>query len=1512
MEARSITLKDGTILIVGGHDASNVLKSCEIYDPALDKWTLTDSLHTQRFRHEMQLLPDGRVLAFGGLTNLVTATTATAEIYDPLAGRWLVTGSMHDPREGHASCVLGDGKVMTVSGLNANTVVYLYSCETYDASTGAWTYVASAPSALSGMAALYSPILNKVFMCSGGTGSAGIYSHGVNVYDVSSNSWTSSTPLVDAHVNCDRTSSIASSGKLYLFGGRSGTSSTTSRVEYYDIGTQSWLQGGFLSMSPWQGLAYEVLPDSFLVVGGVRDPSFSTVTDSTNWFGVKSNSVNPGPLMLTARFYGCGSVLHLPSLTQCFHGGAVLVFGGRTNGNQIVASCERLEFGQYLQAALSGSDTLVLCQGDTTTLRAKLNSPDSAVVVAHWYDGPTSIPAATGFNYHISDTVSPGTHLYFMFATDTNGCAVSTDSCFVTVRARPVLTMGAALTICGGTGLNLPTTVTSGAPPYHFKWTPSYGLNNDTILQPFASPSSTTRYKLVVTDVNGCMNADSLLVTVNPAPVISLGPARKVCSGFGIPIGAPATGGTPPFLYQWSPATGLSSTTVAIPFATPLVTTKYTATVTDARGCQAHDTITLSVNQAPQVKAGGNITICQFSPRQIGGLATGQAAPFSYQWSPTLGLSSPTIARPLAGPSVTTTYYVTVTDTNGCQARDSVIVSVHPAPSANPGRDSTICAGSPVTLGLPATGGTPPYRYDWYPAAGLSSNIIEQPTATPTATTKYTMTVTDVNGCQSSSDVTITVPESHLDIHGPLSVCLNSGASYSTTGISGGLYQWVLSGGGSISGGATSTSAQVQWVTAGHWGMTLKQTNTLGCEKDTTVVITVDSSLSVPVVPTGPITLCNGDTVVLHAGEGFTSYAWSDGSSKDSLVVTKSGSYGVSVVGSGGCMGTSIPTIVNVSSTPKPSPVILAPSLTFCEGDSIVLSTTQSYRLYYWSDSESAASIVVKKAGSYQVTVTDSNGCSGASSIISVSSVPKPVAAITPSGPIKLCEGETTVLTASGGASYFWSDSERTPSIVVSKTGSYWVGVSNGNGCVDTSTPIQVTVNPSLHPVISGPVAVCPNSRSIYNVSGVSDQSDLWRLVGGNLAGGVPPNQLIVDWGAAGTGSITYTATDTLTGCSGSASLDITIDNTLVPQITSDGPAAFCAGDSVKLDGGAGYATYQWQLGGVDIPGQSSETMIAKSSGDYAVQVSNGGSCSGASKVFTVTVYPQPIKPVISLQGVSISSTPAATYSWKRNDTLIPGATTQVITPSEAALFTVTITDANGCSATSDPFDFTSTAKASVALGAYEFEKVGLPVSIPLTMENSSNLLENGAATYVAKIRFDNALLAPTGATPVGIVVGTDRIIRVSDSVRLTSGLLQTLHFTALESADSCTPVIIDSFYFPHANVDVTKTNGVFCIAGPCGPIFVSNGGKAFWIRSIRPNPSLGEFTIDYQLTQEGQTLLALEDVLGRSAKVLKNNWMAPGEYHETYQTQDISSGTYRLVLRSPSGSVSRLMQMLK
>jgi len=324
----------------------------------------------------------------------------------------------------------------------------------------------------------------------------------------------------------------------------------------------------------------------------------------------------------------------------------------------------------------------------------------------------------------------------------------------------------------------------------------------------------------------GCTASSNTQVTVNPAPDASVGPDLAICDGNSIQISP--VNNTPNGNYVWSPATGLSNANISNPNASPTQTTIYSLTVTDANGCVDSDDLTLTVNPLPIADAGVDVAICDGDVTTLS--ASGGTA---FSWSPSTDLSNPNIASPQANPTTTVLYTVTVTDANGCIDTDDVTVTVNPLPTVDGGIDQSICNGDNVTLG--ASGAS---TYSWNPTADLDDPNVSAPTFNGSNTTTLTVTGTDVNGCQNTDDVTITVFQlPTASFTDPADQCMGNATQFTDASTGTGLnYNWSF---GDASAADATQNPTHTYLTSGDFIVSLTVTDANGCQDATTGTATV-------------------------------------------------------------------------------------------------------------------------------------------------------------------------------------------------------------------------------------------------------------------------------------------------------------------------------------------------------------------------------------------------------------------------------------------------------------------------------------------------------------------------------------------------------------------------------------------------------------------------------------------------------------------------------------------------
>ncbi len=641
-----------------------------------------------------------------------------------------------------------------------------------------------------------------------------------------------------------------------------------------------------------------------------------------------------------------------------------------------------------------------------------------------------------------SSSISASTGNYSVTVTDGNGCTAS-DTIGVTIHNLPIANLGADTSQCGdsvtlnagtfssyawSTGASSSSIAVSTTGNYNVTVTDGNGcIDSDTIgvtihnlpianlgadtsqcgdsvtlnagtFSSYAwstgassssiSASTTSSYSVTVTDGNGCTDSDTIGVTIHNLPIANLGADTSQCGG-SITLNAGTFGS-----YAWS--TGASSSSIAVS------TGNYNVTVTDGNGCTDSDTIGVTIQSLPNVNLGPDTTQCS------GFIFLSPGSFNSYTWSN--GSNQSFITAFMSG-----NYWVTATDTNGCVATDSIQISIFNNPVPNLGLDTTQCGGSVALYpGLFI-------QYDWN--TGNSSSI-----ETVDSSGTYSVIVTDSNGCIAKDSIQVTIhslPTVNLGVDTTQcggSVTLNAGTFSS--------YAW--------STGAFTSSIAAS--TTGNYDVTITDGN--GCTDSDTMGVTIHS---LPSVNLGLDTSQCGGSIILNAGT-FSSYAWSTGATTNSITASTTSSYNVTVTDGNGC--TDKDTIeVNIYSLPS---VNLGADTSQC-GGSIILNAG-TFSSYAWSTGATTTSITASTTDSYNVTVTDGNGCQDKDTI-------EVTLYILEDDFLKddttLCRDET--LDAKQGANFLWHNGETTQIISASISEKYWVNKTDNNGCVISDT-INVTV----------------------------------------------------------------------------------------------------------------------------------------------------------------------------------------------------------------------------------------------------------------------------------------------------------------------------------------------------------------------------------------------------------------------------------------------------------------------
>lgn len=889
------------------------------------------------------------------------------------------------------------------------------------------------------------------------------------------------------------------------------------------------------------------------------------------------------------------------------------------------------------------------CQGGSVTLTA---SPQVAGSTYLWSSGATTASI-------VANTTSTNT----VTITNAAGCATTASAVTVTVNPLPTATITAsgATTFCQGGSVTL---TANGGTGLSYQW--SNGSNNQTL-----NVTTAGSYTVTVTDANGCSSTSAAtVVTVNSLPS-----APAVTGTAAVCVGSTTLLSTTASNPVWSSANTAVATVAANGLVTGVSagTVAMTYTTTNANGCVNSQSVTVTVNTLPTaaISTVGATTFCQGGSVTLLASSPTAGMTYTYQWrlngTAITGATASTYVANASG-----AYAVTITTNSGCSATSATTtVTVNPLPvlAANAGATS-VCENSTAVITNAQAGGL-------WSTANNTVATINATTGTVTGvnpgTTSLTYTFTNANGCVNSVSTNFTVnalPSAVITAGGATTFC--QGGSVVLTASTGTSYLW--------STGATTQSITVSTTQ----DVSVTVTNANGCAATSAVTSVVVNALPLAnITSLNGNSFCQGGSVTLVASNG-AAYAWSNGAITQSITLSASASVTVTVTNSDGCSATSAPFAVTMNPAPVAT-VTAGGSTTFCAGGSVTL-TAPVAASYVWSSGETTQSIVASVDGPYSVTITDGNGCSATSANTNITVLAVPVVQAI-AGSNAVCEGGTTTLTNAtiGGT---WSSSN-TGAATVNAAG-LLTGVSNGattitysvtnaNGC---TTAVQFNVNVNANPVltaISGAAAVCEGSSTTLanaQAGGIWSSSDVAvaEVAANGSVTGINP----------GAATISYTYTNAA-GCTAQVSTSLQINALPVATVTASGATTFCAGGSVTLTAPAGM-TYAWSTG------ESTQAITATTTGSYSVVITNANGCSATSAPLVVTVN---ALPAVSIANVGATSFCAGgsvtliaplnsnyTYSWNNGVGAITGASNNTYVANATGSYSLTVTDANGCTAT--------------------------------------------------------------------------------------------------------------------------------------------------------------------------------------------------------------------------------------
>lgn len=675
----------------------------------------------------------------------------------------------------------------------------------------------------------------------------------------------------------------------------------------------------------------------------------------------------------------------------------------------------------------------------SVTHNSCFNSCNGSAVITQSGLAPFTYMWSNGDTVSSPDSLCAGT--YYVTVTNAFGCAVL-DSVIIT-EPLPLtdslsLTNPVCALQCNGTASAF-TNNAQGAVSYLWNSIPAQTVQT-------ADSLCAGIYTVVITDSAGCSVTDSVTL-VDPLPnFASINPNLPTCFGGCNGFAVAVSNGIPPFSYSWATIPVQTTDT-----ANNLCAGLYDVTVTDSLGCTALAAITIGEPAPDTLAFTSTQPFCNAGCNGTATVNSSGVSPYTYSWQTVPNQTLQTAFGLCAG-----IYAVTVTDSLGCTATDSILVN-EPIPNLasfiyTPVECASVCNGTATA----ASTGISPFTYLW-------STTDTTQTIDSLCLGNYTVTVTDSLGCSADTVVVI-------DVAAPLPLVFTvqpSGCNGECTGsasvtLNGSVvvsYLWSV-------GDSTQT---IDSLCAGQYSATL--IDSMGCSfTDTMQIIPATFSLNSVITPPVCAGQCNANITITPSGIPPYSILWASGDSTsfflDSLCA---GVYPVTVIDSINCMAidsiliTDPPSITNTFSVTNPK----CPG--FCDGEVTVNAQGNGSLTYVWNtvppQSDTTASNLCQ--GYAVVTISDINGCQKTDSALLVEPPPiiigKNILNVSCSGQ---CDGfiGLNVFGGTPGYTYVWSNGFTIPNLLNLCPGTYTVTVTDFNNCTKMDStiitePLPITIS---------------------------------------------------------------------------------------------------------------------------------------------------------------------------------------------------------------------------------------------------------------------------------------------------------------------------------------------------------------------------------------------------------------------------------------------------------------------
>lgn len=493
----------------------------------------------------------------------------------------------------------------------------------------------------------------------------------------------------------------------------------------------------------------------------------------------------------------------------------------------------------------TGTQVDVLCNGSATGSATVVPSGGIVPYTYNWTLGGGTTATASNL----------AANTYTVTITDNIACQ-ATRSFTITQPATAVTATTSQTNVScnGGNDGTATVTASAGTPGYTYLWSPG-GSTAAT-----ATGLTQGTYTCTIKDANLCQITRNVTVTEPAVLAATTSQTDLLCNGAtNGSAGVTPTGGTPPYTYSWSPGGATTATIANIGQGT------YTCIIKDSKNCQIVRNITLTQPAAALTAITSKTDVsCNGGSNGTATItASGGTAPYTYLWTPSGGTGATASGLPQG------TYTCTIKDNNLCQITRNVTITEPAALGATTSQTDVLCNGATTGVGtVTASGGTPPYTYNWTPSGGTAA------TATNLAAGSYVCTIKDNNLCQIVRNFTIAQPATALTaIASKIDVSCNGGSNGTAMVTpSGGTppYTYAWSPGG-------ATTAAISGLTQGTYTCTIKDNNLCQITRN----VTLGQPSAIQVAASADVSICSGSsTILISIASGGTpgyTYQWQPG-----------------------------------------------------------------------------------------------------------------------------------------------------------------------------------------------------------------------------------------------------------------------------------------------------------------------------------------------------------------------------------------------------------------------------------------------------------------------------------------------------------------------------------------------------------------------------------------------------------------------------------------------------------